>query len=251
MIKEMPKRKRGRPLSGAAPMTPAERQRRRRKRLIEAAQVGKLTRVYADWMSNRLDMAEEQIRALSDALRQKNSSAYDGLVVQIDFSIRVLRRILPCCRKRCLRSLASGRTQILSPDSGFGRQRRSSCACNFPSASGFEAQARLVASRSRRRFLHPKPQRLVQKDGLLWVRCIRSPSGRNSASRSHGGSDPEQTSDASRGLSSGPSGGGGGGGGATGSGVVAAAAATAWPVKPGLGFGSYSANSLRSAFSTC
>jgi hypothetical protein len=46
------RRKRGRPLKGSAPMSPAERQRRRRLRLIEAAQLGFLV---AYMLSGRRD----------------------------------------------------------------------------------------------------------------------------------------------------------------------------------------------------
>ena len=45
MAEGKPKPKRGRPLKGNAPMSPAERQRRRRQRLIEAARLGFLVRV--------------------------------------------------------------------------------------------------------------------------------------------------------------------------------------------------------------
>lgn len=88
------KRKRGRPLKGGAPMSPAERQRRRRLRLIEAAQLGALVHVYADRMADRLDMAEEQIHELRDALREKNRIAYPGMVSKIGFSIEILRNNL-------------------------------------------------------------------------------------------------------------------------------------------------------------
>ena len=94
MTEDKPKRKRGRPLKGDAPMSPAERQRRRRLRLIEAARLGALVHIYADRMADRLDMAEGQIQELRSALREKDRAAYPGLVLKIDFSIEVLRNNL-------------------------------------------------------------------------------------------------------------------------------------------------------------
>ncbi len=94
MTEDKPKRKRGRPLKSDAPMSPAERQRRRRLRLIEAARLGTLVHIYADRMADRLDMAEGQIQELRSALREKDRPAYPGLVLKIDFSIKVLRNNL-------------------------------------------------------------------------------------------------------------------------------------------------------------
>lgn len=94
MTGDKPKRKRGRPLKGDAPMSPAERQRRRRLRLIEAARLGTLVHIYADRMAYRLDMAEEQIQELRSALREKDRPACPGLVLKIDFSIKFLRNNL-------------------------------------------------------------------------------------------------------------------------------------------------------------
>lgn len=94
MTEDQPKRKRGRPLKGAAPMSPAERQRRRRLRLIEAARLGALVHIYADRMADRLEMAEGQIQELRSALREQDRPACPGLVSQIDFSIKVLRNNL-------------------------------------------------------------------------------------------------------------------------------------------------------------
>lgn len=91
MTADKPKRKRGRPLKGDAPMSPAERQRRRRLRLIEAARLGTLVHIYAKRMAYRLDMAEEQIQELKSALQEKGHQAHPGLVLKIDFSIEVLR----------------------------------------------------------------------------------------------------------------------------------------------------------------
>ncbi len=68
MTEDKPKRKRGRPLEGEAPMSLAESQRRRPLRLIEAARLGTLVRIYADRMAYRLDMAEGQIQELRSAL---------------------------------------------------------------------------------------------------------------------------------------------------------------------------------------
>lgn len=90
MAEDKPKRKRGRPLKGNAPMSPAERQRRRRQRLIEAAQLGFLVRVYAERMAGRLEMAGEQLQELTIALREKERPAYPGLVAKIEFSIKVV-----------------------------------------------------------------------------------------------------------------------------------------------------------------
>ena len=94
MAESMHKRKRGRPLKGSAPMSPAERQRRRRQRLIEAARLGFLVRVYAERMAGRLEMAGEQIEELTIALQEKDRPAYPGLVSKIEFSIEVLRKNL-------------------------------------------------------------------------------------------------------------------------------------------------------------
>jgi hypothetical protein len=93
MADDKPKRKRGRPFKGGAPMSPAERQRLR-PRLIEAAKLGTLVHNYADRMADRLDMAEEQIHELRDAPLEKHRSAYPGLVSKIDFSIEILRKNL-------------------------------------------------------------------------------------------------------------------------------------------------------------
>ena len=107
MAEGKPKRKRGRPLKGNAPMSPAERQRRRRQRLIEAARLGFLVRVYAERMAGRLEMAGEQIQELTIALQEKDRPAYPGLVTKVEFSIKVLREnltllqeALPSDRKR-------------------------------------------------------------------------------------------------------------------------------------------------------
>ncbi|PBB22487.1 MULTISPECIES: hypothetical protein [unclassified Mesorhizobium] len=94
MADDTPKRKRGRRLKGSAPMSPAERQRRRRQRLIEAAQVGFLVRLYSERMAGRLETAEKQIRELTIALQEKDRPAYPGLVTKIEFSIEVLRENL-------------------------------------------------------------------------------------------------------------------------------------------------------------
>src|SRR5882757_4543810 len=94
MAEGTPKRTRGRPLKGNAPMSPAERQRRRRQRLIEAARLGFLVRVYAERMAGRLEMAGEQIEELTIALQEKDRPAYPGLVSKIEFSIEVLRKNL-------------------------------------------------------------------------------------------------------------------------------------------------------------
>jgi hypothetical protein len=88
------KRKRGRPLKGDAPMSPAERQRRRRLRLIEAARQGTLVGIYAGRLADRLEMAEEQAQKLQAALREGNRDAYGDLVMQIAFSMKVLRQNL-------------------------------------------------------------------------------------------------------------------------------------------------------------
>ena len=94
MAEGKPKRKRGRPLKGNAPMSPAERQRRRRQRLIEAARLGFLVRLYSEWMAERLEMAGEQIQELTIALQEKDRPAYPGLVTKVEFSIKVLRENL-------------------------------------------------------------------------------------------------------------------------------------------------------------
>ena len=94
MAEGKPKRTRGRPLKGNAPMSPAERQRRRRQRLIEVARLGFLVRVYAERMAGRLEMAGEQIQELTIALQEKDRPAYPGLVTKIEFSIEVLRKNL-------------------------------------------------------------------------------------------------------------------------------------------------------------
>ena len=85
MAEDTPKRKRGRPLKGDAPMSPAERQRRRRQRLIEAAELGFLVRLYAERMAERIEMIEEQIQELTIALREKDRPAYPGLTSKIEF----------------------------------------------------------------------------------------------------------------------------------------------------------------------
>ena len=87
MAEGKPKQKRGRPLKGNAPMSPAERQRRRRQRHIEAAQLGFLVRVYAERMAGRLEMAGEQIQASA------NSTPSVGWRAE-----RSLRRVMPGLR---------------------------------------------------------------------------------------------------------------------------------------------------------
>ena len=73
ITEDKPKRKRGRPLKGDAPMSPAERQRRRRLRLIKAARLGTLVHIYADRMADRLEMADGQIQELRSALREQDA----------------------------------------------------------------------------------------------------------------------------------------------------------------------------------
>jgi hypothetical protein len=75
-------------------MSPAERQRRRRQRLIEAARQGTLVRIYAGRVADRLVMAEAQAQELEAALREGNCDAYGGPVMQIAFSMKVLRQNL-------------------------------------------------------------------------------------------------------------------------------------------------------------
>ena len=87
MAEGKPKQKRGRPLKGNAPMSLAERQRRRRQRHIEAAQLGFLVRVYAERMAGRLEMAGEQIQELTIA-QGKDRPVYPGLVTKIEFSMK-------------------------------------------------------------------------------------------------------------------------------------------------------------------
>jgi hypothetical protein len=86
------KRKRGRPLKDDAPMSPAECQRRRRRRLIEAERQGTLVRIYTERLADRLEMAEEPAQELRAALREGNRDAYGGLVMQIAVSMKVLSR---------------------------------------------------------------------------------------------------------------------------------------------------------------
>ena len=78
MAESKPKRKRGRPLKGNAPMSPAERQRRRRQRLIEAARLGFLVRLYAERMAGRLEMAGKQIQGRGANPRVSYRAAREG-----------------------------------------------------------------------------------------------------------------------------------------------------------------------------
>jgi hypothetical protein len=50
--------------------------------------------IYADRMVYRLDMAEEQIQELKNALHAEDRAAYPGLVSRIGSSIKVLRNDL-------------------------------------------------------------------------------------------------------------------------------------------------------------
>jgi hypothetical protein len=63
-------------------MSPAERQRRRRQRLIEAARLGFLVRVYAEWMAGRLEMAGEPNPGVDDrAAREGSPSLWSNAVM--------------------------------------------------------------------------------------------------------------------------------------------------------------------------